>query len=384
MRRALVLAVVGAFVWSVLGLAGVSVAGDPFAPDTTRIVADFPRTVGLYEHSRVRVQGIDSGWVTSVEPRVDGVTVTMEIHDVAVAADAVASLNLKSMIGERYVELSPIWNGEGPRLESGDRIPRERVHVPAEISEVLDEFTRLAENVDKEPVGRFVSELATAVDGRQDDLAAVVANFGATGRTLAARADEIDTSIVAMQRVMRTLADRDDRMVELVRSAAAVSDALLAQEGALDASLSGIDGLLDEVKELTVNQKEKLVTLLDGLDRVGRVLAAHDDDFGQVVDLLPHVAFGYQRAVGRDGEDWYTINYPMGLLFLPSAKAINGGGGVGSDRDDHRLVPGVDHSGSPLAQLTPNDVDLTPYTGTGPLLPSFDLGTVCHDEGCED
>ena len=382
-HRGLVVAVVGLFAWSVLGLAGVGIASDPFAPDTTTITADFPRTVGLYEKSRVRVQGIDSGWVTAVEPGLDGVKVTIEIDGVAVAADAIASLNLKSMIGERYVELSPIWDGKGARLESGATIPRDRVHVPAEISEVLDQFTELAEKVDKKAVGKFVSELAGAVDGRQGDIAAMVANFGTTGRTLAARADEIDASIGAMQRVMGTLADRDDRMVELMRSAAAVSDALLAQEGALGASISGVDRLLGEVKELTVNQKEKLVTLLDGLDRVGRVLAKHDGDFGQVVDLLPHVAFGYLRAVDNDGEDWYTINYPMGLLFLPSSKAINGGGGVGSDRDDHRFVPGIDHSGNPIAQLTPGEVDATGYTGDGPLLPSFNIGTVCHDEGCE-
>jgi virulence factor Mce-like protein len=389
MRRFAVVAVGVAFVWSVLGLAGIGVASDPFRPGATRITADFPRTVGLYGRSRVRVQGIDAGWVTDVEPRIDGVTVTMEVHDVALAADATAELRLKSMIGERYVELSPVWTGEGPKLQSGAHLGRDRVHVPAEISEVLDQFTHLAERVDAKALGSFVHHLAIAVDGREHELAEIITNFAATGRTVGARAEEIDRAIVAMQRVMGTLAGKDDRLVELMQSAATVSNALLAQEGALDASIDGIDRLLGEVANLTSTQKEKLVTLVQALGRVGDVLAKHDENFGQVVELLPHVAFGYQRAVDHDGDRWYTINYPQGILFLPSMPPINGGGGPGSDREDYTFVPGLDHSDSPVARAVPDTVDGSgsQWLGEGPLLPAFSIGPdgndVCHEEGCE-
>jgi virulence factor Mce-like protein len=386
-RRIVVALVAAACAWSVLGLAGVSIAADPFHPDTTRITADFPRTVGLYAHSRVRVQGIDSGWVTKVDPRIDGVTVTMEVHDVALAANATAELRLKSMIGERYVELDPVWTGTGPKLHDGAHLERDRVHVPAEISEVLDQFTHLAERVDSKAVGSFVHQLAIAVDGRQADLAKVITNFAATGRTVSARATEMDRSIAALQGVMGTLAGKDDRMVELLQSAAAVSDALLAQDGALDASITSIDKLLDQVDTLTTTQKDKLVALVNGLGRVGTVLAKHDRDFGSVVDLLPSVAYGYQRAVDHDGDRWYTVNYPEGILFLPSMPPVNGGGGPGSDRGDHTFIPYIDHSGSVYGRAVPQRVDGSQWTGDGPLVPGFSIGpdgdSVCHDSGCD-
>jgi phospholipid/cholesterol/gamma-HCH transport system substrate-binding protein len=313
--------------------------------------------------------------------------VTMEVHDVALARDATADLRLKSMIGERYVELSPAWTGEGPRLESGAHLGRDRVHVPAEISEVLDQFTHLAERVDEKAVGSFVHQLAIAVDGRQADLARIITNFADTGRTVSARAGEVDRAISALQGMMSTLAGKDDRLVELVQSAATVSDALLAQEGALDASIAGIDTLLDQVDRLTASQKDKLVTLINGLGRVGTVLAKHDKDFGNVVDLLPSVAYGYQRAVDTDGNRWFTVNYPEGILFLPSMPPINGGGGPGSDRGDHTVIPMIDHSGSPYAKAMPRTVDGTQFTGEGPLIPGFSIGpdgqNVCHEDGCE-
>jgi phospholipid/cholesterol/gamma-HCH transport system substrate-binding protein len=386
--RLLVVGVLAATLWSVLGLAGVSLAANPFEPDTVEVVADFPRTVGLYPKSRVRVDGIDSGWVESVEPAVDGVEVTLKVNGVALAADATATLRLKSMIGERYVELGPSWNGKGPQLESGDRIPRERVRLPAEISDVLDNFTRLAEDVDKDALGRFVHQLATAVDGRQDDLARMVDGLSDLGRVVAGRADDIDTSIVNLQRVMETLASRDDGMVRLMRSAATVSDTLLAQEGTLDASIEGVDGLLSQVETLTRTQKEKLVTLLGGLDRVGDVLAKHEGDFEVVTRRLPSVAYGYLRAVDHDGSRWYTINNPMGIMFLPYGPTINGRGGPGSDREDNTVTPALDHSNSPAGKAVPDSVDGTKYTGDGPLLPGQAFGfpgaQFCSDEACED
>jgi phospholipid/cholesterol/gamma-HCH transport system substrate-binding protein len=387
-RRFLAVAVLAATVWSVLGLAGVSVAVDPFRPRTVEVVADFPRTVGLYPQSRVRVDGIDSGWVTAVEPGVDGVTVKMRVHDVALASDVTATLRLKSMIGERYVELGPSWGGRGARLESGARIPRSRVRVPAEMSDVLDDFTRLAERVDKRALGRFVHQLAVAVDGRQSDLGRMVHGMAEMGRVVSGRADDIDRSITNLQRVMQTLARRDDGMVRLMRAATTVSDTLLAQGATLDAAISGVDDLLGQVGQLTRTQKDKLAALLGGLDRVGEVLARHTGDFEQVTDLLPSVAYGYLRAVDNDGTRWFTVNNPQGILFLPYAPNINSRGGPGSDRSDGTVIPRVDHRGSPIAGALPNSVDLSGGTGDDPLVPgatfSVPGASICHDEGCEE
>lgn len=378
--------VVVALVWAACGLSGVSLASDPFQSGATRVSAIFPRAVGLYPKSRVQIDGMDAGWVDQVKPELGQVRVVMHFSGVALAANATASLRLKSIIGERYVELAPVWTGAGPRLTSGTVIPQTRVQVPAEISDVLDQFTRLAQGVDKQALGQFVHELAVALDDRHDALSASVANFAATSRVLDARAGDIDRSLTNLQQVIGNLASRDNRIVDLMRSAGVVSDALLAQDGALDGSINGIDRLLQQVSTLAVTQKQHLSSLLDSLDRVGTVLAAHSNDFASVVNQLPYVAYSYIRAVNHDGDRWYTINYPEGILFLPTAPAINSSGGPGSDRSDHRFLPGIDNSGSPVAQAMPHSIDLTQVAGNGPLLPSTEVGphgvSPCPDPNC--
>ena len=209
--RAVVLALVGAvFVWSVAGLTGMAGARSSSGVEGSReVVAQFPRTVGLYAGDQVRVLGLPAGEVTAVEPRVDRVDVTMRIDDVALAPDAIAALRLRSLIGERYVELGPMWDGSGKPLEDKATIPLSRTTIPAEISDVLDEATRLAEGLDADAASKLLRELAKAFGGRRDAVAGLTAQLADVGNVLRGRAAEIDRGLAELDQVIGTLAERD-------------------------------------------------------------------------------------------------------------------------------------------------------------------------------
>jgi hypothetical protein len=131
------------------------------------------------------------------------------------------------------------------------------------------------------------------------------------------------------------------------------------------------------------------VRLLGGLDRVGGVLAKHEGDFREVTRMLPSVAYGYLRAVDNEGDRYFTVNNPLGILFLPYAPAINSRGGPGTDREDGRVVPRVDHSQSPVGKAVPDEVDASAGTSPeDPLAPGAAFGvpgaSICHDTACEE
>src|SRR3546814_9787879 len=69
--------------------------------------------MGLYEQSRVFADGVEVGEVTSIDVQPDRVLVELHIDDIAIKADTEAILRLRSLIGERYVELTDVWTGEG-------------------------------------------------------------------------------------------------------------------------------------------------------------------------------------------------------------------------------------------------------------------------------
>src|SRR3546814_13780111 len=125
--------------------------------------------MGLYEQSRVFADGVEVGEVTSIDVQPDRVLVELHIDDIAIKADTEAILRLRSLIGERYVELTDVWTGEGDQLKSDDVIPLDRTVVPAEITDEPDEAARVAKEPDGEPRGRVLDGRAL---GGGDDGAA--------------------------------------------------------------------------------------------------------------------------------------------------------------------------------------------------------------------
>lgn len=381
-RRLVVAVVVLAFGVSLPGVFGVAFAfapADPFAPGGVEVTIEFPSAVGLYPQSEVFVDGLNAGEVTDIEQAVDHVLVSVRLDDVPVAADARALLRLRSLIGERYIELGPEWTGAGPQLADGDVIPRERAIVPAEISDVLTEASRVVDELDAPTLGRVLDEFATAVEGNQDAIAGNLSHFRDLSATVAGQLDALDTSLVTLDRVIGDLAQRDDAVAGILSDGATVSSALLAQEGALDAAITGIDSLLAEVNELTGGQRANLTAAIDGLDRLGEQLTAHAADIGRVIEALPLASYGFARAIFQDNGRWFLQPQPTGTLFAPWVPNMNSRGGIGSETGDNRLVPQLDFTGGPVDQAVPDQIDITPVLGAGPLLPELQLGPVQVD-----
>lgn len=382
LRRVVAAAILLAFTLSTAGLAGVALGlevENPFAPERTVVVAEFERAVGLYEQSRVFADGVEVGEVTRIDVQPDRVRVELTLDDIAIRADTEAILRLRSLIGERYVELTRVWSGEGTRLRSGDLIPLERTVVPAEITEVLDEAARVSKELDGETLGRVIDELAVVVGDDGAAVDALLDELAAAGGAVADRADQIDQLIGSLDAAVATLAEKDDTVVSVLRNGTTISNALLAQQGALDAAVTSIDRVIGDLATFTGEQRDGLVDLAADLSAIGSVLADHRADWAQVIHYLPMASYGFARAINQDSGRWYLQPQVTGTLIQPFLPNLNSRGGVGSEDSDNRFVPAIDYSESPLRTVVPETVDTTPLLGTGPLLPSTTLGPVSID-----
>ncbi|MFM6851045.1 MAG: MCE family protein, partial [Terrabacter sp.] len=225
-KRLLVPLVVLGFV----AAAAVSVLGG----DSARtVVAHFPRTVSVYEGSEVRVLGVPVGTVDRVEPTGIDVTVTMSYDDdVKLPADAKAVIIAPSVVGDRYVQLTPAYSGTGDVLTDGAELGVDQTSEPLELDQIYDSLDRL--NVALGPRGANKS-------GALSDLLAVTAdNFGGQGTTfrqtikdfsrlsdtLAGNSDELFGSVKALDGFMSTLAENDQTVRQFNQSLADVSTML--------------------------------------------------------------------------------------------------------------------------------------------------------------
>src|SRR5512144_2915711 len=101
--------IVPVIVLALLGAALVTMLG---GTEMKTVTAKFPRTVSIYEGSDVRVLGVPIGKIDSVTPSGTDVVVTMSYDaKVRIPADAKAVIVSPSIVGDRYVQLTPAYTG---------------------------------------------------------------------------------------------------------------------------------------------------------------------------------------------------------------------------------------------------------------------------------
>src|SRR3989337_2825358 len=98
-----------AIVVALLVAAGITWLG---GEERKTLTAHFPRTISIYEGSDVRVLGVPIGTVDTVTPSGTDVVVTMSYDAVVkVPEDAAAVIVSPSVVGDRFVQLTPRYTG---------------------------------------------------------------------------------------------------------------------------------------------------------------------------------------------------------------------------------------------------------------------------------
>ena len=270
--------------------------------------ASFPRAISVYEGSDVRVLGVPVGTVTRVEPTGTDVEVTMTYDaDIKLPADAKAVIIAPSVVGDRYVQLTPAYSG-GPRLEDGAELSIEQTAEPLELDQVYDSLNRL--NVALGPNG-------ANKDGALSDLLAVTAdNFGGQGttfrqtiddfskfsQTLANNKEELFGSMAALERFMETLAENDRTVRQFNQSLADVSTMLAGERQELVAATRNLSVALTDVKTFVQENKESLRRNISGLNRVTKVLVRQRTALDEILHTAPgalnNLALTYNPQAG--------------------------------------------------------------------------------------
>src|SRR3954470_2737131 len=90
-----------------------------------KLIAYFPRAVALYKSSQVRVLGLPAGTVDSIDVEGTRVKVTMSIDSsIPVPKDVEALIAPQSLIGERYIQLSPAWTQGEDKATDGMEVSK--------------------------------------------------------------------------------------------------------------------------------------------------------------------------------------------------------------------------------------------------------------------
>jgi phospholipid/cholesterol/gamma-HCH transport system substrate-binding protein len=276
--------------------------------DSRTLTAHFPRTISIYEGSAVKVLGVAVGNVTDVTPSGTDVVVEMQYDaDVDLPQDAKAVIVAPSIVGDRYVQLTPVYES-GPKLADGATLSIEDTSVPLELDQIYSSLDEL--NVALGPNGANKSGALT------DLLETTAANFGGQGArfhqtiqdfsrlstTLDENKEELFGSARELEGFISTLATNDQTVRQFNQSLSGVSDMLAGEREELAAALHNLSIGLGEVATFVRENREILGKNITHINRVAKVLvkqrAALDETLSNAPIALNNLALAYNPQAG--------------------------------------------------------------------------------------
>ena len=288
--------------------------------DSKHLTAHFPRTISLYVGSPVKVLGVQVGAVDSVTP--SGTDVVVKMHydsKVNVPADAQAVIVSPSIVGDRYVQLTPVYEN-GPKLADGAVLDEQDTAVPLELDQIYSSIDQL--NVALGPNG------ANKNGALSDLLATTARNFGGQGakfhqtihdfstlsQTLDDNKDALFGSAKELEGFINTLATNDTTVRQFNQSLSNVSDMLSGEKEDLAAALHNLSIGLGDVATFVRENRDILGKNISHINRVAKVLVkqrtALDETLRDAPVALNNLALTYNPQSGT-----LDTNANLGELF---------------------------------------------------------------------
>ncbi|OIJ24991.1 MCE family protein [Nocardioides luteus] len=336
MNKFIVPIIIGALVLGVGAWALVRDTGEK------TLVAHFPRTVSVYEGSDLRVLGVAVGKVTAVDPNGTDVKVTMEYKgDVSLPADAKAVIISPSIVGDRYVQVTPAYDG-GKKLADGAVLSTDKTSVPVELDQIYSSVDDLVVALGPDGANKngaltdLLQQTAKNLGGEGEKINSTIGDLGKLTKTLDNRDEQFFDSAKQLEGFISTLSENDQTVRDFAQALSEVSSMLEGERKELAASMKNLSVALTKVTDFVRENKSILKEDIQSLNRIGKVLVRQRDALNESLETAPlalnNLGLAYNPETGTlDTNANITmvldeiIKNPASFLCSLVSQATNGG-----------------------------------------------------------
>lgn len=268
--------------------------------DTTEFTAEFDAAVGLYPGSDVQILGVPVGVVTAVEPRGDGVLVTIELDEgQKVAKDTGAVVVAPTLVSDRYVQLTEPWDG-GPALKDGATIAK--TAVPVEIDEMYESLVDVSDAMGPDGANRdgalsaFLTTLAKNLDGQGADINTMLSEFSDASATIDGFDQDFFDTVRHLDTLNTTLLKNDTGVLGANKQLALVARYLAEDRENMSAAILELGDAMALLEGFVHDNRAALKKSVDGLLGPTRVLVNQRKSIDEAVRTIPLALQNFLRA----------------------------------------------------------------------------------------
>jgi len=273
------------------------VAASGLAIGSRHYTAVLEHTAGLRAGEEVQVAGVGVGEVTEVTLGDGQVEVDFTVDDGIRLGDRTsAEVKVATLLGTHFLMVSPRGGGE----LTDDTIPVERTRVPFNLQDVINAGTDEIGQVDARAVERSLAELGEVLGRSGDDLGPALDGVRQLSGLVQTRSDEMGRLLVAARRVSHQLENSTGDVVEMMRQADIILDALRTRRETIHALLRDLATFGDQLTGVVEDNRADLAPMMRDIRTVTRLLEKHDGALSQALSLLGPTAryFGNGSGTG--------------------------------------------------------------------------------------
>ena len=299
-----------------VALAVVLLAGTFFVvrggEETRTVSAHFPRAVSVYVGTDVRVLGVNIGKVTAVVPEGNSVLVKMEYSEEYQLPDgAKAVVVTPTLVADRFVPITPAYDGSGAVMADGADIPLPETAVPVELDRIYASLRDLSEALGPNGVNKdgtldhLLQASAKALDGEGELGNEMLRNLSAAAETFGDGSEDLFATVTELAEFTQVLGANDRLVRAFIRDLAGMSSALVSERGELARALASVSDAVGTVKTFVADNRKALVTDLEKLTRVVKNMNSERDSIDDALQVAPlalgNLAVAFNTKTGSIG-----------------------------------------------------------------------------------
>ena len=305
-RNPVTIGVAGVVVTAVVAAAALFT--DDVSLASTPYTAYFSEAAGLRASDEVAIAGVKVGQVTAVALADDQVRVDFRVRDAWIGDRTTASIEIKTLLGQKYLELDPL--GARPQ-DPNQPIPRQRTTAPYDVVAAFDGLASTVGQIDTGQLAKSFEVLSDTFRDAPAEIKATVDGLTGLSRTISSRDDQLRQLLAGTRQISQTLAGRDDQFSQLLKDGTLLLTEVQQRRDAISALLKGSQELAGQLSGLVSDNSAQLGPTLTQLDQVSTVLQRNQDNLDKGLKLLgPY----YRLLDNAMGNGRWIDSYLCGLV----------------------------------------------------------------------
>lgn len=287
------------------------------------ITAEFGDVLSLAPQSSVKVNDVAVGRVTkiSLTPGSWTATVTMRVNGkIELPGNAYARLEQSSLLGEKFVQLSPPATGTARgTLADGGRIPLGRTNRNPEVEEVFGAMSMLLNGGGISQLKTITTELNKALAGQEPQIRSMLGRVDTLVTDLDDHKEDITAALDGVNRLAATLATRKQDVGTVLTGLSPGLKVLEKQRGSLLTMLRSLDTLSTVAVDTINKSKADMIADLMAIAPTLKALADSGQDLPDSLQVLFTYPFTDEVLRGVKGD---YLNVYLDVTAMPGTRVI--------------------------------------------------------------